>query len=300
MLGMQGPQNPGPVPHGIPPWLQPSIQEAGCEAGGRIVGHMQDASLGLQIMAAPRAGGSHPGAMDFWAFNPLMNEWENLHTVFSGDILTALAKRYYGAGTIENARRIRNVPQNRAIVGDAMDMAIPGDVLLIPGLPQPASAPAPGVIGTPGVQGSAAPTADLLPGEPPPWWPPGLAWPPTDTPPNLTQTAPPGGTTTIPTVISASPPEPTAPPPAPGFPLSLPPGFEFPSTLPGIPGFQGTNGQIIPASAPAGAPAAGAGEEKKTEGLSTGAKVAIGVGAVAVVGTAIYFIARKPRRRGRR
>jgi hypothetical protein len=72
-----------------------------------------------------------------------MGEWELPHTIKSGDTLWKLSAAYYGKSSMGGVHAIYGVPQNKAIQGPSADSGlIPGDVILIPGLPQPAVAPA--------------------------------------------------------------------------------------------------------------------------------------------------------------
>lgn len=100
------------------------------EAAGAAAGRAQDASAGLGLFT--------DGSGRVWAWNPAMGEWQRLHTIASGDSLWKLTKIYYGAYSQSGVHAIHDVPQNEAIQGpDAGIGLIPGDVILIPGLPQP-------------------------------------------------------------------------------------------------------------------------------------------------------------------
>lgn len=106
------------------------------ESGGTAAGHPQDASEGL-----PRQ--SDTGA-NVWAWNPVYNEWQRLHSVQWGDTLWNLSATYYGQPSLDGVHAIHHVEQNIAIQGPSADTGlIPGDVILIPGLPQLFQAPAP-------------------------------------------------------------------------------------------------------------------------------------------------------------
>lgn len=52
------------------------------------------------------------------------------HTVKSGETLSGIAAKYYGAGTHENWLRIYEA--NKGLIGDNPDIIKPGQVLKIP------------------------------------------------------------------------------------------------------------------------------------------------------------------------
>jgi hypothetical protein len=77
-----------------------------------------------------------------WAFNAAMGEWQRTHTIASGDTLWKLSALYYGTSSMGGVHAIYGVPQNKMIQGPSPDSGlIPGDVILIPGLPQPTTPP---------------------------------------------------------------------------------------------------------------------------------------------------------------
>lgn len=104
------------------------------EASGAGAGHAEDASAGMSRWIDANS--------KTWAFNDSVGEWERTHTIVSGDTLWKLSGKYYGTSSIDGVHAIYNVPQNRAIQGQSPDKGlIPGDVILIPGLPQPTVPP---------------------------------------------------------------------------------------------------------------------------------------------------------------
>jgi len=161
------------------------------DAAGIAQGGPADASAGLTEMVA---GGAR------WAWNPLQAQWQRKHTIVKGDTVWALTAYYYGSPSIERVNQVGAVPQNKPILGPMKDQAVPGDVILIPGLAQPGPSPAPAAAPTP------APTA-----------------PPMSTVEPIAATAPftgfvlPGSTTIegLPVMIPGTPPGTTTPKPAP-------------------------------------------------------------------------------------
>jgi len=157
--------------HGLPPYLNY------IEAGGQAQGGPADASAGLSKSSDDRGT---------WAWNPVYSEWQLLHTVRSGDTVWAMTRTYYGEQNLVRVRQIGNVQQNKPILGTQYDQAVPGDVILIPGLSQPggqAPAPPPPAATPPPGGFEPPPPVAQLPGEidwgePPANWPPGWAWPP--------------------------------------------------------------------------------------------------------------------------
>lgn len=104
------------------------------DAGGAKAGRPEDASAGFRRITDAQG---LP-----WAWNPVANEWQRIHTIRSGDTLWNLSGTYYGTKSLPGVRAIFNVPQNKAIQGASPDTGlIPGDRILIPGLRQPAAAP---------------------------------------------------------------------------------------------------------------------------------------------------------------
>jgi hypothetical protein len=104
------------------------------EAAGAKLGRPEDASDGM-----PRWQDSNQKE---WAFNSAVGEWERIHTIKSGDTLWKLSGLYYGTSSMGGVHAIYNVPQNKSIQGPSPDSGlIPGDVILIPGLPQPTTPP---------------------------------------------------------------------------------------------------------------------------------------------------------------
>lgn len=165
--------------HGLPPWL------SWRDAGGQAQGGPADASVNLTILDTPEGA---------WAWNALEGEWQKLHAIVSGNTVWGLTATYYGASgqNLANVRRIGNVPQNKPILGPSYDQAVPGDVILIPGLAQPQAAPPspppPGAQPPPGgdpvpqpgeppITGAPQPVPDVG-FDPPPGWPPTMPWPP--------------------------------------------------------------------------------------------------------------------------
>lgn len=157
------------------------------EAAGAAAGHTQDASRGMPTMQKPDGS--------IWAFNASMGEWQYVYTVKHGDTLYALSGLFYGQKSLPGVHAIYNVPQNKVIQGPSADSGlIPGDVILIPGLPQPAAAPAasdsipssipqspsPTTIFTPTSAGSSLPVPVVSAA--PPGWPSTLPYPPVNAP----------------------------------------------------------------------------------------------------------------------
>lgn len=104
------------------------------EASGAKAGHPEDASATM-----PRY---IDGSNQSWAWNAMMREWQIPHTIKTGNTLFKLSGIYYGASSLDGVHAIYAVPQNKAIQGSSPDSGlIPGDVILIPGLPQPKPAP---------------------------------------------------------------------------------------------------------------------------------------------------------------
>jgi hypothetical protein len=239
----------------------PGMQH-GHDAAGMRAGVAEDATTGL--------GSITDGAGLAWYWNTATSEWQRAHTIVSGDTLWKLSKVYYGSFSLPGVAMIHEVPQNLAIQGPNKDTGlIPGDVILIPGLPQPAAAPA----------GANAPPLDLsnvqvplVGGDPGTWspirnppgvdtvasvdlpagWPPGVDYPPTGTVPS-------GGTIVLPEVI--------------------------------VTGDVPTNGDVVLVGADTAT-------TKKAEPFWTGGRIAIGVAlGLAGIGTIAYLATRKPKRR---
>ena len=168
------------------------------EAAGAAAGRAQDASAGLGLFT--------DGSGRVWAWNPAMGEWQRLHTIASGDSLWKLTKIYYGAYSQSGVHAIHDVPQNEAIQGpDAGIGLIPGDVILIPGLPQPNPPPAnsdssPLSVPMAAIAESPSPTAPgggmpaTVEATAPADWPANLPYPPIQAT---------GGTVVVPTDTSA-------------------------------------------------------------------------------------------------
>jgi hypothetical protein len=151
---------------GLPPWL--SIRQvSGINQGGAA-----DASAGLSKITTD--------ADETWAWNPVDGEWQLLHIIRSGDTLWNMGGHYYGQRSRENVHRIGNVQQNKPIVGNDYASCVPGDILLIPGLAQPADQPAlpPGGGASPPGGGLEPPAEGGDWGDPPAGWDPNLPWPP--------------------------------------------------------------------------------------------------------------------------
>jgi len=105
------------------------------EASGARAGVPEDASAGLPTYL--------DGGGRAWAYHP-SGEWMALHAIRSGDTLWNLSGTYYGTRSLGGVRAIHGVPENTAIQGpDPNRGLIAGDRILIPGLVQPAEAPAP-------------------------------------------------------------------------------------------------------------------------------------------------------------
>lgn len=166
------------------------------EASGAAVGHAQDASAGLNVMT--------DASNATWAWNPGAGEWQMLHTIASGDTLWKLSGLFYGTSSLDGVHDIYDVPQNKAIQGPSADSGlIPGDVILIPGLPQPTTAPAAadttgpmqvpqvptGIFTLPTAAGSPLPAP--VPSGAPDNWDPSTPYPPVN--------APSGGAIVLPT-----------------------------------------------------------------------------------------------------
>lgn len=163
---------------GYPPFLdtfQAAMVRWG-QASGQNQGGPADASAGLS-----KVDRSWHGQARTWAWNPVYSEWQLLHVIRSGDTLWAMGRTYYGQSSMQNVHRIGDVEQNAPIIGanasgdDAYALAVPGDVLLIPGLEQPPAPPPDASVPDP--IGGMPPTP-VDPGERPPGYPPDLPWPP--------------------------------------------------------------------------------------------------------------------------
>lgn len=127
------------------------------EAGGKLTGKIENAAEGLTVQVDTSGKA--------WAWNPIAGEWHLLHKLKSGDTLWSLAGKYYGAN--QRWKEIRDVPQNKPIVGSDGADAFAGETLLIPSLASPFGAP-------------TTPQAEPLPPAP---TSPGLPWAPTPTAP---------------------------------------------------------------------------------------------------------------------
>jgi hypothetical protein len=165
------------------PHTVPVLPLYSAEAGGMAAGRPQSATDGLASWVSDRN--------QEWFWNPTMNEWQLAHTVRSGDTLWQLTKTYYGSFSRGGVTAIHEVPQNLAIQGPDPDIGlIPGDVILIPHLPQPNTPPAssstlPAVANVPPPPGPPDVTPPGV-GQPstvaaaaPPGWPAGVPYPPT-------------------------------------------------------------------------------------------------------------------------
>jgi hypothetical protein len=125
------------------------------EAGGSAYGAPQDATTGL-VSATDSQGTT-------WYWNPSTNEWEQAHIIVEGDTLWDLTNAYYGAYNLQAVTAIHQVPQNLAIQGgDPNTGLIPGDVILIPNLPQPGITPP--ATGTPNTATNGGLTTNGQPG----------------------------------------------------------------------------------------------------------------------------------------
>lgn len=235
-------------PRRLPPFL---------EAAGSKSGHPEDASTGMPKWT--------DASNQSWAFNQAMGQWQIPHIIRSGDTLWKLSGLYYGKSSLDGVHAIHNVPQNKAIQGPSADSGlIPGDIILIPGLPQPAQAPAAADTTPMGAPQTPvmAPPVPTAPGSPLPFpvpssaptgWPTSIPYPPTQTP---------SGPDIVPASWSGSEPAPIV--------------------LPTV----DVEGQV---------PASSSSTQK---GFWTGGRIAIasGVGLVGL-GTVIYLATRKKRRR---
>jgi len=236
----------------------PGMQH-GHDAAGMRAGVAEDATTGL--------GSITDGAGLAWYWNTATSEWQRAHTIVSGDTLWKLSKVYYGSFSLPGVAMIHEVPQNLAIQGPNKDTGlIPGDVILIPGLPQPAAAPA----------GANAPPLDLSNVQ----VPPPLAAPTNQNPPGVD------------TVASVD------------LPAGWPAGVDYPptGTVPGgativlpeviVEGDVPTNGDVVLVGPDTAA------TTKKAEPFWTPGRIAIGVAlGVAGIGTIAYLATRKPKRR---
>jgi hypothetical protein len=174
---------------GLPPWLSMMQAAALPGAGGLGQGGPADASAGLQ-----KVDGTWNGEQRTWAWNPVSSEWQLLHVVREGDTLWAMGRTYYGESSVANVHRICHLEQNAPIIGASSDCArgVPGDILLIPGLPQPGGEtpgnPPGGAVPPPGgFEPPTTPTDPIgnqrPPGYPDDWpWPPGWSTSPVETP----------------------------------------------------------------------------------------------------------------------
>jgi len=222
-------------------------------------GHPEDATDGL--------GSITDGAGVVWYWNTAQSEWQQAHTIVSGDTLWKLTRTYYGAYSLPAVATIHEVPQNLAIQGPDPNMGlIPGDVILIPRLAQPAAPPAPVNVVPATVPQDPPPTVVTTvqapagsgtpgPNDLPAGWPAGVPYPPTGTVP----TNPPAPVTVLPEVVV------TGDAPA---------------------------GDVVLAGTTAATVA------KPAAPFWTGGRIAIGLAlAGAGVGTIIYLATRKPKRR---
>lgn len=236
-------------PRRLPPML---------EAAGSKSGHPEDASAGMPKWT--------DASNQQWAFNAAMGEWQMPHLIRSGDTLWKLSGLYYGKSSLDGVHAIHNVPQNLKIQGPSADSGlIPGDVILIPGLPQPSQAPAaadttPNATPQTPITSPPVPTAPgspvpfPLPSSAPANWPTNIPYPPTQTP---------SGPDIVPATYT---------------------GSTAPTVLPEV-----TVVGDVPASS---------GTAAKQKPFWTGGRIAIasGVGVVGL-GTVIYLATRKKRRR---
>ena len=195
--------------HGLPSFMST------IEAAGQAQGGPADASAALTKMNDSRGT---------WAWNPLYDEWQLLHNIRSGDTLWNMSGTYYGVRSVAGVHKIGKVDQNRPILGSDYEQAIPGDIVLIPELPQPTAAvpsPPPDVAVPPPItyDPPAPPEVDWTAPDPPENWPPQLPWPPEDVMPPIvpevpdmpTPALPPGPPTdAVPTPIGAEPAVPSA------------------------------------------------------------------------------------------
>jgi hypothetical protein len=188
------------------------------EASGQAQGGPADASAGLTLLNDERGT---------WGWNPIYGAWMLLHTIVSGDTLWNLSGRYYGQRSMEGVHLIGNVEQNVPILGSDYRQAIAGDVILIPAtpampppgaappMPGPPSADPPpnggGPVPQPGDPQLPEDPVGWLPEEPPPFWPPGMPWPPIQTDPEP-DPEPPGAEPPV-VVDPGLPPEPPPGPP---------------------------------------------------------------------------------------
>lgn len=143
------------------------------EAGGRMVithdaagvaqGGPADAAAGLARMTDTTGRE--------WAWNPAATEWQLLHRVvqwqpgggLSGGVLDWAKVYYPGLPARDGMARIYAIPQNQPILGPSKDKAVPGDLILIPGLVQPRGAPV-----APTIPPTTPPTTPPTPTAPPP------------------------------------------------------------------------------------------------------------------------------------
>ena len=172
------------------------------DAGGSSAGYPQDASEGLQRQSDTQA--------NVWAWNPIFDEWQRLHSGIWGDTLWNRANTYYGAPSLSGGHAIHHVDQNYAIQGPSADTGlIPGDVILIPGLPSSFAPPA-GPAPTP-------PPVIVEPPEPAP--PPVVIAPPTIPVPGAPGAIVPDPTLPMPPVNGTQPGLPVVLQPAPPAPM---------------------------------------------------------------------------------
>ena len=198
---------------GLPPFLN-TVQAAAVQwsqALGQNQGGPADASAGLT-----KVEGTWHGQARTWAWNPVYSEWQLLHVLRSGDTLWNMGGTYYGQRSVQNVHRIGDVEQNAPIIGanaggdNAYALGVPGDVLLIPGLEQPANqppaSPPGGAVPPPG--GAEPPdipdVGERPPGYPVDWpWPPGWATSPVEPGPEEPTTPAPVEPPATPTPIGA-------------------------------------------------------------------------------------------------
>ena len=159
----------------------PMLPLYSAEAAGMAAARPQDATEGLVSFVDPNNVR--------WYWNPAMDQWQLARTVRSGDTLWAMTKFYYGGFSRSGVTAIHEVPQNLAIQGPSADVGlIPGDVILIPNLPQPNTPPpssstlpehavTPPTPGPPDVTPPGVGQPSVVTQAAPAGWPAGVAWP---------------------------------------------------------------------------------------------------------------------------
>lgn len=136
------------------------FQQVFAEAGGKLSGHIDNASDGLTLQT--------DGSGKTWAWYGPANQWALVYKLKEGDTLWSLAGKLYGVS--QRWTEIRDFPPNKPIVGTKGDAAFGGDTILVPNLPAPFPKPGAEVPGLP-------PPPPPAPTKAPASWPAGVPYP---------------------------------------------------------------------------------------------------------------------------